>query len=999
MKHSFDWRIVVVSDGNEKQVLFLQSSQSLSAVEAALAPRIDQSKLLRIENVVALCGATKACPTIYFTFETKGLILLTFRALSPMGGSDHVFRYHFSPKWRISNVRSFLAQYCLFCDEKQFQLLIGGESLDPGQRISQLFTPSHNPEITIKFIEGMFPLVFHFSDAQKSFEHMFRLWFERSADGSAAMNAFARMLPPINGSPFPPWLIKIYHSTNLLLPNDDLEIEAKSQTVFEVSIVSNIIWLRWEMRTPIPIKTETNLTLAQAVRFWRAQMGGTDETDIRIQHNGERIMMGTNLALLETSKEQPIDLLPLKDFRFRVADPERVIELGFAESDTVRDVRRELSKKLKANITSLKGYRCWILLWGMRFHVFAQLEPEDLMRDIDHRRDIEIVATRTVTVRLCGNKSWSCGLPLSAGRERLKAEFQEQFPQYANGHEIRFCQWEGENCFYAVRVQYPMTVPVEVDGRRWKAEFHEEDTVFALESKIEKEFGLGPWYIRSHDTVITNYEVGLCTFQFTSLEGSLSVSKCAPKHSMVPISVDGAKFTVMIFQQSMLLPDLVRAISKYFELSVSISGIESGGKVLRDPEEMVLLSQCREIKLCEGGTAKQKIRLIQSGKLEESARILRLSAKVRELSESYPPTTEFWRNGERIFDDPNRLLSSYTLTPFPIEIRAPSADRVQLARPNCRASPVRPPVPEMVANDSPKRDAVKPPMERPPVREAVPIAAQRPPSRPELAPAPEIVPVDSSPPDAVKPPMKRPPVREVVSIAAQRPPSRPESVPVPEIVAVDSPKRGVVKPPMKRPPVPEIVPIAAQRPPSRPALAPAPEIVRVDAPPPNVTRPSVPDDASVPQSGVAEAHDGLGSVAPVGPMYLFEYEDVQFTLSIPPEGKVIDAKEQIADRYRTIADYVSLLFRGRNLKDESVLVRLRIGTGKITVLIQSVEAILLQSVGCESRIRSAKPANFIDLVNRLHAETGTDVRTCSRCLSFCNYDYDQSFAALRDDDD
>jgi hypothetical protein len=115
------------------------------------------------------------------------------------------------------------------------------------------------------------------------------------------------------------------------------------------------------------------------------------------------------------------------------------------------------------------------------------------------------------------------------------------------------------------------------------------------------------------------------------------------------------------------------------------------------------------------------------------------------------------------------------------------------------------------------------------------------------------------------------------------------------------------------------------------------------------------------------------------------------------DGTALRAKELIAHRYATVAEYVSLLFCGRNLKDECVLSRQRIGAGKIIIYIRSLEAIMLQSIGFGSARGVNKPPNFIDQVNRLQRETGKDARTCTRCYTFFNYDFDGALAALQED--
>jgi hypothetical protein len=132
--------------------------------------------------------------------------------------------------------------------------------------------------------------------------------------------------------------------------------------------------------------------------------------------------------------------------------------------------------------------------------------------------------------------------------------------------------------------------------------------------------------------------------------------------------------------------------------------------------------------------------------------------------------------------------------------------------------------------------------------------------------------------------------------------------------------------------------------------------------------------------------------------YLFKYDDDEFNLSIPASATVADVKQMIAERYGNELDKVSLLFRGRNLKDESLLIHQRIGDKTIIVYIRSMEPIILESIGYgSSLIRVPKPANFNDLVGRLERETGASNRTCSRCLIFYEYDVDRALNALRDE--
>jgi hypothetical protein len=87
-------------------------------------------------------------------------------------------------------------------------------------------------------------------------------------------------------------------------------------------------------------------------------------------------------------------------------------------------------------------------------------------------------------------------------------------------------------------------------------------------------------------------------------------------------------------------------------------------------------------------------------------------------------------------------------------------------------------------------------------------------------------------------------------------------------------------------------------------------------------------------------------------------------------------------------------FNGRNLKDETLLIRQRIHNKKINIYLRSIDEILLRSIGYDSRRGSPKPNDFVERVTRLESETGQDRRTCSRCLIFYDYDFDRAREVL-----
>jgi hypothetical protein len=152
-----------------------------------------------------------------------------------------------------------------------------------------------------------------------------------------------------------------------------------------------------------------------------------------------------------------------------------------------------------------------------------------------------------------------------------------------------------------------------------------------------------------------------------------------------------------------------------------------------------------------------------------------------------------------------------------------------------------------------------------------------------------------------------------------------------------------------------------------------------------------------PPSPISSVGGGSDGSIPASdcPIYLFQYEDEEFNLPIPTAWTVLQTKEKIAVRYRTISFCVSLLFCARNLKDESLLIHHRIRNRKIDVYIRACNRSLFESIGYDSRCGVAKPIDFVERVNRLERESGQDRRTCSRCLIFCNYDVDHARDTLQ----
>jgi hypothetical protein len=177
-----------------------------------------------------------------------------------------------------------------------------------------------------------------------------------------------------------------------------------------------------------------------------------------------------------------------------------------------------------------------------------------------------------------------------------------------------------------------------------------------------------------------------------------------------------------------------------------------------------------------------------------------------------------------------------------------------------------------------------------------------------------------------------------------------------------------------------------------------PESLAVSITPPSPI-PNLDGDSTVsiaPPSPISSVGGGSDESIPASdcPIYLFQYEDEEFNLPIPTAWTVFETKGKVAVRYHTIADYVSLFFFARNLKDEALLIHQRIGNKKIDVYVHCFDPTLLESIGYGSRRGVEKPSDFVERVNQLERDTGQDRRTCSRCLIFYDYDVDRARSAL-----
>jgi hypothetical protein len=151
------------------------------------------------------------------------------------------------------------------------------------------------------------------------------------------------------------------------------------------------------------------------------------------------------------------------------------------------------------------------------------------------------------------------------------------------------------------------------------------------------------------------------------------------------------------------------------------------------------------------------------------------------------------------------------------------------------------------------------------------------------------------------------------------------------------------------------------------------------------------------QNNEEEEEERIGN-NPDETSYLFQNQNVEFRVQIPADWTVFQVKELIAIRFHTIADYVSLVFYGRNLKDELLFSREVIQNEAIMVYVRTLETGLLKTLGYENRSEVEKPVDFLQRVNRLKQSCHLDSRTCSRSLIFYDYDMVSALRALKKSD-
>jgi hypothetical protein len=133
--------------------------------------------------------------------------------------------------------------------------------------------------------------------------------------------------------------------------------------------------------------------------------------------------------------------------------------------------------------------------------------------------------------------------------------------------------------------------------------------------------------------------------------------------------------------------------------------------------------------------------------------------------------------------------------------------------------------------------------------------------------------------------------------------------------------------------------------------------------------------------------------------YRLRWDDRVTEIALGDDQNVGDAKRVYADALcadglDVKAEHVSLLFRGKVMRDNHVLSRQRIAKDQeIVVYVRNVEDIILRS---GRYTIGPPPPDFEAQVRRLEKESGRDTLTCTRCLRFHAYDFDNALADLRE---
>jgi hypothetical protein len=131
-----------------------------------------------------------------------------------------------------------------------------------------------------------------------------------------------------------------------------------------------------------------------------------------------------------------------------------------------------------------------------------------------------------------------------------------------------------------------------------------------------------------------------------------------------------------------------------------------------------------------------------------------------------------------------------------------------------------------------------------------------------------------------------------------------------------------------------------------------------------------------------------------GRLYNFLWGEQRVEIFVGDGQTVADARQLVAERFGSMADYVTLLYAGRQLKDATVLDHLRVPPDRhLMVYIRDMSRLFLRSVRMNDPGKD-RPDNYEELLDRLIAATGNSRLTCGRCLRFYDFDYDAALEAL-----
>jgi hypothetical protein len=464
--------ILVTERLDSGQVLFFQSEPNQKEIQQAVAPRLGNVDLyypgqIRSPWTTFPCGSN-------ITFSPTRHVLLTVHIET----LEETFRYYFSVDLPLSTIPAFLSEFCIFCPMNAFTVSLPRTvSVSGDRRIGEVFAHDSSPEVWVSFKSRRFPLVFRYRN--RNFEHFFKMWFAPGDRVSVALELFSRVLSG-NQSPLPPYFVNIFDQHSLL-PEDDLESEVGRRSVpLGVRICSPRICYRQGDDAVKELDTLKFPTYEEAVLFWRSKLFGNAE-NVKLQFNGVEISPNHNLLYLKTTPENPIQILRLIEFKFVVPGFSGVISKHFSDLATVAEVKVELGNIFAGKCVGLQGvYRftkrhCNPLDWGLA----RPFKDEDRMMEINPDSDIRVDLRAVIRVFARDRPPFDVdiakGSPVAALKEALCRWgyfspgdcYHDVFTPKGPLSTLRTVA-ECGRAVYVVRLQNPMRITIEVEGRRTK---------------------------------------------------------------------------------------------------------------------------------------------------------------------------------------------------------------------------------------------------------------------------------------------------------------------------------------------------------------------------------------------------------------------------------------------------------------------------------------------------------------------------------------------------